>query len=202
MLVQAKAVDTLDFDDIDMNELAEGVTRNWVVRALDGGIDLGLDCAAEPLPIRGSPTLLEELLNNLIHNAIQYSPEGSSVTVRTGSTGTSAVVEVQDDGPGIPKELHEDAVKRFRRFGKEHTSGCGLGLAIAKDIAELHHGSLSLSCGADDRGLLVRVEVPLSMKRAGGRRRPASSRRSARQKQSSTESSNRTVQDKAFSRQD
>ncbi|MDJ0709073.1 MAG: sensor histidine kinase [Woeseiaceae bacterium] len=162
LLVHARAGGSPDFDSVRLDELVETVTRGWVVRALESKIDFGLDQSPGPLPIQGNAALLAELLNNLIQNAIQYSPAGSSVTVRTRNTGGNAVVEVEDTGPGIPKELRQDALRRFRRFDAERSSGCGLGLPIAKDIAELHGGSLDLCEGSGGCGLLVVVEVPMA----------------------------------------
>ncbi len=162
LLVHARAGGSHEFSLVEVDDLVEAVTRGWVVRALDSDIDLGLDRSPEPLPIDGNSALLEELLNNLIQNAIQYSPGGSSVTVRTRNVNGSAVIEVEDNGPGIPEEFREDALRRFRRFDAERASGCGLGLAIAKDIAELHGGTLALSDGSSDCGLTVVAKLPLT----------------------------------------
>ncbi|MDJ0758452.1 MAG: sensor histidine kinase N-terminal domain-containing protein [Woeseiaceae bacterium] len=160
LLVHARAGGSQDFEVLELGQLAESVTRNWVARALQAKVDLGLDRSPETLLVRGNQDLLEELLNNLIQNAIQYSPEGSEVTVRTSPAELAAALEVVDNGPGIPEPLREDALRRFRRLGPKEQSGCGLGLAIAKDIAELHGGSLLLSDAPDGAGLVVRLELP------------------------------------------
>lgn len=162
LLVHARTGGSQDFDSIDVGELAESVTRRWVPRALRANIDLGLDRSAELLAVRGNRDLLEELLNNLIQNAIQYCPDESEVTVRTVRVGENVVVEVVDNGPGIPEPLRDDALSRFRRLGPKDPSGCGLGLAIAKDIAELHGGRLRLSNAPESPGLSVSVELPKS----------------------------------------
>ncbi len=160
LLVHARAGGSQDFETIELGRLAESVTSSWVARALQENVDLGLDRCPGHLNVRGNQDLLQELLNNLIQNAIQYCPEGSEVTVRTSQSGSSAVLEVIDNGPGIPEPDREDALRRFRRLGPREQSGCGLGLAIAKDIAELHAGALQLSDRPDGVGLAVRLELP------------------------------------------
>ena len=160
LLVHARAGGSHDFEQLELNQLTETVVRGWVVSALESGIDLGFDRFEAPLSVRGNAALLEELFNNLIQNAIQYSPSGSQVTLRVSQTDACGVVEVIDNGPGIPEALREDALRRFRRLGPKHLSGCGLGLAIAKDIAEVHGGSLLLCDGPGGIGLRVRLELP------------------------------------------
>ena len=160
LLVHARASGPQDFELVDLDLLVETVTRDWVDMALKADIDLGLDRFQSPLYLRGNPALLQELINNLLQNALQYCPSGSVVTLRVSEVDASAIVEVIDNGPGIPEEHRDDALRRFRRVGPRHLSGCGLGLAIAKDIAELHGGSLQLFDGPDRSGLRVCVTLP------------------------------------------
>jgi two-component system sensor histidine kinase TctE len=105
--------------------------------------------------------LLRELLENLIHNSISYAGEGARVTVRTGVRGGSAMLEVEDTGPGIPPDDRERALQRFQRGHEAKGNGSGLGLAIARDIAISHGGSLTLSDGAHGQGLRVLLSLPL-----------------------------------------
>lgn len=160
LLVHARTGESQEFGQLDIGNLAESVTRGWVSRALQANIDLGLDRSSETICVRGNQDLMEELISNLVQNAIQYSPDGSEVTVRTSNRDDRAVIEVTDNGPGIPEHQRDDALRRFRRLGPRELSGCGLGLAIAKDIAELHGGSLCLLDGPAGKGLSVVVELP------------------------------------------
>jgi len=147
---------------VDLRELAREVTAEWVPKALQAAIDLGLDEAgdeAPPLVVQGHPLLIREALQNLIDNAIRYAGPSAEVTVGVWRDGAFGVVQVADTGPGIPPDLHRAVFERFVRATHEG-SGCGLGLAIVKSIAERHAGQVSLSSLAP-HGLQVRIALPL-----------------------------------------
>ena len=160
LLAHTKTSEMPDFKRTDLAELLRHVVRDWVIRALESGIDLGLEHSDEEITIEGSPTLLEEALNNLLHNAIQYCPTGASVTVRLYRSNDSVNIEVEDNGPGIAAADREDALKRFRRINPLDTIGCGLGLAIATEVIGLHNGRLSLLDSRHGSGLRVLIEIP------------------------------------------
>jgi two-component system sensor histidine kinase TctE len=151
---------------VDLAALASEVTAQMVPRALAAGADLGFgapdDGAAAtqpaPVPVTGVPLLLGEALTNLIDNAIHYAGSGASITVRTRLEGEQAVLEVEDDGPGLPAAERERVFERFVR-GREDGTGCGLGLAIVREIAQRHGGSVSL-LAAEPRGLIARMLIP------------------------------------------
>jgi len=128
---------------IDLNVLAEQQTLEWVDTALAKHIDLGFEPAPSPLPIEGNVLMLAELLNNLIDNALLYTPSGGWVTVRVNSDAHSRYVEVADSGPGIPEKFRERIFDRFFRILGTNAEGSGLGLAIVKEIAEHHGASVS-----------------------------------------------------------
>jgi two-component system sensor histidine kinase TctE len=146
---------------LDLNALARSVTEEWVVRAMAKRIDLGFeDCdCGSALSINGVPLLLRELLTNLIDNAIKYTPPGGHVTVRA-LANQEAVIEVEDDGIGIPLEERESIFERFYRVLGTDAEGSGLGLPIAAEIAELHQARIDLLSGANDKGSLFRVSFP------------------------------------------
>jgi two-component system sensor histidine kinase TctE len=104
--------------------------------------------------------LLQELLANLIHNAIEYAGRGAHVTVRTGSDDARARLEVEDDGPGIAPEDRERVFARFERGRDARGAGSGLGLAIVRDIALRHGGTVTLHAPEGGRGLRVTVSLP------------------------------------------
>ncbi|HCP55663.1 MAG TPA: histidine kinase, partial [Pseudomonas sp.] len=116
------------------------------------GVALALEADA-PVWLRGEPTLLNELLSNLVDNAIAHSPPGSTVILRVKPDG---VLEVEDDGPGIPEAEREQVFKRFYRSRNEGL-GAGLGLAIVGEICSAHQARISLQ-QVLPHGLLVRVE--------------------------------------------
>ncbi|NJD33361.1 MAG: HAMP domain-containing protein [Betaproteobacteria bacterium] len=144
---------------LDLDALARGVTEEWVVRALAKRIDIGYEDCGCRLMINGVPLLLRELLTNLVDNAIKYTPPGGHVTVRTRADRL-AIVEVEDDGIGIPIEERESIFERFYRVLGTDAEGSGLGLPIAAEIAELHQAKIELLVGSEGRGSLFRVSFP------------------------------------------
>ncbi len=98
----------------------------------------------------GDAGLLEDLLENLIDNALKYTPRGGRVTVRCALERESPFLEVEDDGPGIPEGERTRVRERFYRLPGSTGIGCGLGLAIVDEIARVHGASLSI--GADANG--------------------------------------------------
>ncbi|MDP2824876.1 MAG: sensor histidine kinase N-terminal domain-containing protein [Sulfuritalea sp.] len=144
---------------LDLDALARSVTEEWVVRALAKRIDLGYEECGCRLMIDGVPLLLRELLTNLVDNAIKYTPSGGHVTVRARADRL-AIIEVEDDGIGIPVEERESIFERFYRVLGTDAEGSGLGLAIAAEIAELHQARIDLPTGSTGRGSLFRVSFP------------------------------------------
>jgi two-component system sensor histidine kinase TctE len=144
---------------LDLDALAREVTEEWVVRALAKQIDLGFEDSGRSLQINGVPLLLGELLNNLVDNAIKYTAPGGHVTVRTHA-GRLAVIEVEDDGIGIPAEERASIFERFYRVLGTDAEGSGLGLPIAAEIADLHQAKIELLTNKDGKGSLFRVSFP------------------------------------------
>ncbi len=143
---------------MDLANLIREITAELVPRALSAGVDLGCECNLNDAWIEGNSVLLRELFVNLIENAIKYIPRDGCVTVRLSEENGRFVVEVEDDGAGIPDD---DKLRVFERFYRrqQDSSGCGLGMAIVKEIAERHSGSVVLR-DAIPHGLIVRVELP------------------------------------------
>jgi len=144
----------------DLDALARSVAEDWVVRALAKRIDLGYETSGGSLMISGVPLLVRELLTNLVDNAIKYTPAGGHVTIRVRA-GEEAVVEVDDDGVGIPEDERSSVFERFYRILGTDAEGSGLGLAIAAEIAEQHRARIELLTGSLGRGCLFRVSFPL-----------------------------------------
>ena len=146
-------------EDLDIARLAQEITADHVPSAAEAGIDLGYDGVTEAL-VRGETLLLAEMLKNLISNAILYAGRGSEVTVRIGNAPAGVIIEVEDDGPGIPADKRVDVMRRFRRADAKDNRGTGLGLPIVEEIAVLHKGTVTLSDGQDGMGLKVTVALP------------------------------------------
>ena len=128
---------------IDLDALLRDVVAHWVSSALARRIDLGFESVGEAW-VLGNALLLREMVNNLLDNALRYTPEGGHVTARVRQQGDFALLEVEDNGIGLSEE---DALKVFDRFYRVEgtgVDGSGLGLAIVREIAELHHAAATL----------------------------------------------------------
>ena len=143
------------FDTVDLKALAGRIVEINVDRALNAGLDLGVE--AEPVAVRGNVRLLEDLLGNLVDNAIHYTPSGGHVTVQVALREGRPCLEVEDDGPGIPEDQRGRVRERFYRIPGTSGHGCGLGLAIVSEIAEAHGAQFSLDSGARGTGTRARV---------------------------------------------
>lgn len=156
--IDEAASDKLEFADIDLSRLARVQTADHVLRARTSGIDLGFE-GDDGVVVRADAMLLTELLHNLIDNAIAHAGAGAEATVRVRRDAARAVVEVEDNGPGIAIDKLAEVRRRFVRIegGKP---GAGLGLPVVEEIAALFGGSLRLAAGARDRGLLASVDLP------------------------------------------
>lgn len=147
----------------DLAELASSVTAEWVPRALERNIDLGFSGPGMPVEILGDTTLLRELAQNLIDNALRYgSSEGAYVTVGLLVSANTATLFVEDDGPGVPAPSRELVFERFVRLPGSPGDGCGLGLAIVQEISRQHGAHAVLSEGTGGRGTRVSVSFPLA----------------------------------------
>lgn len=114
----------------------------------------------EPTVIAGREEALRTLLDNLLENAIRYTPAGGCVTVDACADSDGPLLAVTDDGPGIPPPDRERVFDRFYRVPGTGVSGSGLGLAIVKNIADSHGARVELSEGEGGAGLSVRVRLP------------------------------------------
>jgi two-component system sensor histidine kinase TctE len=126
---------------------------------VNAGLDLGAD--AQAAQVTGDAWLLEDLLGNLIDNALKYTPSGGHVTVRSGVDAGHPFLEVEDDGPGIAESERQRVRERFYRLPGSPGSGCGLGLAIVDEIARAHDASFTIGVPPAGRGTRMRIRFPL-----------------------------------------
>ncbi len=145
---------------LDWHALAQKTTRDWVQAALQKNIDLGFESQEKPCLRAGNALLLGEMLNNLIDNALRYTPNGGQVTVRVLSEPAQLVIEVEDNGVGIRYAQRERVFERFYRVLGSEQSGCGLGLAIVREIATRHGGTARIQDAQSEHGCCVRLVFP------------------------------------------
>ncbi|MDB5746331.1 MAG: sensor histidine kinase [Massilia sp.] len=137
--------DRLRLAPLDLSSVVADTIQTFVEQAAAKDIDLGFEL--EPACIDGDRFLLRDLVDNLVDNALRYTPRGGRVTVScaTGREG-GALLRVEDNGPGILAAMREGVFERFVRLDEgTNTMGSGLGLAIVRDIANLHGAAVTLA---------------------------------------------------------
>ncbi|RQQ42084.1 ATP-binding protein [Burkholderia stagnalis] len=147
------------FAPVDLAALCRAVVADRARVADAHHVDLGATGASRVM-VAGHADTLRVLLNNLVDNAIRYAGDGARVDVGARVDGATPVLEVSDDGPGIPDAERADVWERFYRGAGSQaatTSGSGLGLSIVKRIAEQHRATVALGTSAGGHGLTVTV---------------------------------------------
>ncbi|KWK15034.1 ATP-binding protein [Burkholderia stagnalis] len=147
------------FAPVDLAALCRAVVADRARVADAHHVDLGATGASRVM-VAGHADTLRVLLNNLVDNAIRYAGDGARVDVGARVDGATPVLEVSDDGPGIPDAERADVWERFYRGAGPQaatTSGSGLGLSIVKRIAEQHRATVALGTSTGGHGLTVTV---------------------------------------------
>jgi two-component system sensor histidine kinase TctE len=156
-LAEPEASAAAPMNAIDLAAVARDVTSEWVPRALERHLDLGLAADADGILVRGNALLLRELLVNLVDNAIRYTQPGGRITVGVQYDAAAVTLSVEDDGPGIAPGDRERVFERFQRLAENRTEGCGLGLAIVREIAQAHAAAVRIDDGAAGKGTRVSI---------------------------------------------
>ncbi|MDQ8755020.1 ATP-binding protein [Sphingosinicella sp. LHD-64] len=142
------------FEPVDLGRLIEAMVPTWEARAATRGVEIAF---ARPLAgtavIMGDESRLARLVDNLVDNAISFSPEGGLVDVRAAAAGEEVLVSVDDEGPGVPTDSREAIFNRFHSIRPDEDFGrhSGLGLAIAKAIVEGHDARIEVRDRHDGR---------------------------------------------------
>lgn len=146
--------------EIALEELARTVTAEWVPRALERGIDIGFESPDRTVRMVGNDLALMEALANLLDNALRYCRCGDHVTVRVYQMNGRACLAVSDTGPGVPQEELPRLFQRFHRVPGSPAEGCGLGLAIVRQVATAYDGE-AFAMNRAEGGLEVGMCFPL-----------------------------------------
>lgn len=144
---------------VDLPALCKSVIMDQVRPAEAKQIDLGL-VEHDAATVSGDPNTLRILLNNLVDNAVRYAGPQGKIDLSVRQEAHGVVLEVCDDGPGIPVAERTRVLERFHRGSNQNESGSGLGLSIVKRIADQHDAVVSLGAGPDGKGLRVQVRFP------------------------------------------
>jgi two-component system sensor histidine kinase QseC len=144
-------------ESCELRSIAQQVIAELAPDAVARNIELNL-LAEEEANVKGVAALLGILVRNLVDNAVRYSPANSEVQIRIDSSADRAILNVCDQGPGIPEGEKERIWDRFYRVLGTGETGSGLGLSIVRQIADLHHADIETADGKNGKGLCVSVK--------------------------------------------
>jgi two-component system sensor histidine kinase QseC len=142
---------------VDLTALGEAVCADLGAQIIARNIDFSFESPG-PAIVSGHAEWLRVLIRNLVDNAVRYTPEGGTVTVRIERQNGRLTLAVSDSGPGIPAAQRSAVLQRFHRLDQGGQPGSGLGLAIVARIAELHAAQLYLGTSPMTKGLDIRVQ--------------------------------------------
>lgn len=152
------------FTQLNLALIATEVIAQLAPHAVAKQIEIELIANDTDYTLSGNPTGLHVLIRNLVDNAIRYTQRDGMVNVIITSLADIILLEVIDNGPGIPPKLRARVFERFFRVLGSNTQGSGLGLAIVEQIAKLHHASVHLDKPEEGRGLKIQVKFPKAKK--------------------------------------
>lgn len=156
-LARAEPSPAQTLGQIALADLAGQVAETWLPKAIEKQIDLGFELS--PTLVSGNDLLLQELLANLLDNAIRHTPAGGAITVSCGKNDAEAWLTVEDSGSGIPESEYERVFERFYQVPGGWREGNGLGLAIVREIARQHGGEAVVGKSTRLGGALLKVTL-------------------------------------------
>jgi len=152
----------LDYKPLSISEWLPKVVRPWQEAARDKHLDWSTEISPDLPEISADPVRLASAVENLVSNAIKYTPSGGMVSVGAGVEGAEIWISVQDSGSGIAAEEQEKVFEPFYRGnqGRRFKQGMGLGLSIARDLVEAHGGWIGLE-SEPGKGSRFTIHLPL-----------------------------------------
>ncbi len=153
-----EAANINDSDEVNLVKLTREILAMLAPSAVEKNIELEFEHEQIATHFTGNSTAISILIRNLVDNAIRYCNEEEGVVlVKVYQTMENLVLEVRDNGPGIPIELQSRVFERFFRVLGNKSTGSGLGLAIVRQICDLHGGRVELNAPSEGTGLIVKV---------------------------------------------
>ena len=155
----------LTMRSFSLNQLTKLAVEAIRPTAEANSLTLGLQSAAEEFVIVGDSERVQQIVNNLLSNALKFTPEGGSITVQLERDGDNALIRVTDSGQGINKEFLPRVFERYKQANNSTTNrkgGLGLGLAIVKHLVELHGGTISVQSEGEGKGSIFTVQFPIA----------------------------------------
>ena len=161
-IVPEEAYTLTDISTFDMHRLTVDEITDVVPKAIEKKIEIELISPEHALALQGQMTSISILIRNLLDNAIRYSPPNSHIWVRLEEKKQSIVLQVADNGPGVPPAYRKRIFERFYRVLGNKAHGTGLGLAIVQQIADLHQATITLESThpETETGFCITIEFP------------------------------------------
>ncbi len=156
-----EAANTAELEAVHLAKVAREILAMLAPAAVEKQIELELEQQKGIPSFLGQPTAISILIRNLVDNAIRYCREDGLVMVKVYQEKQEVVLEVSDNGPGIPLEFQTRVFERFFRVLGNKSPGSGLGLAIVQQIVHLHNGRITLESPSEGTGLIIKVYFPI-----------------------------------------
>lgn len=153
----------MEFEPIHLEDLLTGLTRSFDILASREEVELTtkLHETAPEVVVLDVDIIRDEVLGNLVSNAIRYTPGGGRVTVEVWGKGDGVAFQVSDTGPGIPEDHRSHIFEKYYQAERSRAVGSGLGLAIAREMVEAHRGRITLEPAHAGEGTTFRIVLPL-----------------------------------------
>ncbi len=154
----------LNVSHFDLNKLASGFREEFMVMSEENHISFNFHLSEAEIPVWADKEKIETVLRNIISNAFKFTPKGGTITVSTSinSDGKKCYVSVDDTGVGIPSNKINEIFDRFVQAENQnghHYQGTGIGLALSKEIINLHHGNIIAESKKDGKGSIFTIEL-------------------------------------------
>lgn len=145
---------------LDVGAMARACAKDFQLVVEDRKQSIAVDVPAAPFPVAGDAPLLRRVLDNLVHNAVEHTPEGGTITLSVRSDGETVRVSVSDSGPGVPPEARAHLFRKFfQKDLKRHVGNVGLGLALCEKAVHRHGGTIGIE-DAEPRGARFYFVLP------------------------------------------
>ncbi len=167
----------LQLKRIDLNQAVAAAVEASQPTSLAAGHSVEVELSGDPLPLQADGVRIEQIMSNLLNNACKFTPTGGRISVRTRNDGSSAEVSVQDSGVGIDPEVIDDMFNPFTQGDQtlaRSTGGLGIGLTIARRVANLHGGTLTAHSAGRGKGTTFCARFPLALEEKAAVPRPSS----------------------------
>jgi CheY-like chemotaxis protein/two-component sensor histidine kinase len=155
----------LEFETVDLATICRDVCSDVIERIPGRNLDIRTLLPPGPVWLNADPVRVAQIVDNLVTNAVKYTPDGGSITVTLSRANGSAVLSIRDTGVGIAQDLLPDIFEVFRQakqnLDRSH-GGLGLGLALVKSLVELHDGTVEAHSEGQDRGAEFIIRLPVT----------------------------------------